>query len=169
MEARAFVPGQWPLQNRHERLRPAVQLDAARIARYAATRCSSPRHLELVSRCSAWSSRSLCRRSPARSSRPIPRSWPQATSRVLDPCRAQRRTARLIRVLDPRAVLTLGDNQYEDGRFADFMDSYRPTWGGSSAGPTRRRATTTTTSRGRAGTSATSVGGRIAARAACTA
>ena len=129
MEARAFVPGQWPLQNRHERLRPAVQLDAARIARYAATRCSSPRHPELVSRCSAWSSRSLCRRSPARSSRPIPRSWPQATSRVLDPCRAQRRTARLIRVLDPRAVLTLGDNQYEDGRFADFMDSYQPTWG----------------------------------------
>lgn len=46
-----------------------------------------------------------------------------------DPCRAQRRTARLIRVMDPRAVLTLGDNQYEDGRFTDFMDSYRPTWG----------------------------------------
>jgi hypothetical protein len=46
-----------------------------------------------------------------------------------DPCRSQRRTARLIRVMDPRAVLTLGDNQYEDGRFADFMDSYRPTWG----------------------------------------
>ena len=46
-----------------------------------------------------------------------------------DPCRAQRRTARPIRVLDPRAVLTLGDNQYEDGRFADFMDSYQPTWG----------------------------------------
>ncbi len=32
-------------------------------------------------------------------------------------------------MIDPRAVLTLGDNQYEDGRFADFMDSYRPTWG----------------------------------------
>jgi acid phosphatase type 7 len=46
-----------------------------------------------------------------------------------DPCRAQRRTARLIRRIDPRAVLTLGDNQYEDGRFTDFMDSYRPTWG----------------------------------------
>jgi acid phosphatase type 7 len=46
-----------------------------------------------------------------------------------DPCRAQRRTADLIRVMDPRAVLTLGDNQYEDGRFTDFMDSYRPTWG----------------------------------------
>ena len=46
-----------------------------------------------------------------------------------DPCRSQRRTARLIRMIDPRAVLTLGDNQYEDGRFADFMDSYRPTWG----------------------------------------
>jgi acid phosphatase type 7 len=46
-----------------------------------------------------------------------------------DPCRAQRQTARLIRRIDPRAVLTLGDNQYPDGRFADFMDSYRPTWG----------------------------------------
>src|SRR5687767_15073809 len=46
-----------------------------------------------------------------------------------DPCRAQRRTADLIGRIDPRAVLTLGDNQYEDGRFADFMDSYRPTWG----------------------------------------
>ncbi|MGI8616426.1 MAG: hypothetical protein ACR2L4_06565 [Actinomycetota bacterium] len=46
-----------------------------------------------------------------------------------DPCRAQRWTTRLIRLLKPRAVLTLGDNQYEDGRFTDFMDSYRPTWG----------------------------------------
>ena len=46
-----------------------------------------------------------------------------------DPCRAQRQTARLIRRIDPRAVLTLGDNQYPDGRFADFMDSYHPTWG----------------------------------------
>jgi acid phosphatase type 7 len=46
-----------------------------------------------------------------------------------DPCRSQRRTARLIGRIDPRAVLTLGDNQYEDGRLSDFMDSYRPTWG----------------------------------------
>lgn len=45
------------------------------------------------------------------------------------PCRAQRRTARLIRAIDPRAVLTLGDNQYEDGRFREFVNSYRPTWG----------------------------------------
>ncbi len=33
MEARAFAPEQRPLQNRHERLRPAVQLDAVRSAR----------------------------------------------------------------------------------------------------------------------------------------
>ena len=46
-----------------------------------------------------------------------------------DPCRAQRRTARLIGRIDPTAVLTLGDNQYEDGRLADFRDSYDPTWG----------------------------------------
>jgi hypothetical protein len=46
-----------------------------------------------------------------------------------DPCLAQRRTARLIGRIDPTAVLTLGDNQYEDGRLTDFRDSYRPTWG----------------------------------------
>jgi acid phosphatase type 7 len=46
-----------------------------------------------------------------------------------EPCRAQRQTARLIRAIRPNAVLTLGDNQYPDGRFADFMDSYHRTWG----------------------------------------
>lgn len=45
------------------------------------------------------------------------------------PCRAQRRTARLIRRVDPGAVLTLGDNQYERGGLRDFRNSYRPTWG----------------------------------------
>jgi hypothetical protein len=39
------------------------------------------------------------------------------------------RTAALIRELDPEAVLTLGDNQYEDGAFADFADDYDATWG----------------------------------------
>lgn len=31
--------------------------------------------------------------------------------------------------MDPRAVLTLGDNQYPDGAYGDFLSSYRPTWG----------------------------------------
>lgn len=46
-----------------------------------------------------------------------------------DPCRAQRQTAALIRKMNPRAVLTLGDNQYPDGAYSDFLSSYRPTWG----------------------------------------
>lgn len=46
-----------------------------------------------------------------------------------DPCQSQRGTARLIRRLDPRAVLTLGDNQYPDGAYSDFLSSYHPTWG----------------------------------------
>lgn len=45
------------------------------------------------------------------------------------PCRAQRGTARLIGRIDPRAVLTLGDNQYQYGALADFRSSYDPTWG----------------------------------------
>jgi hypothetical protein len=45
------------------------------------------------------------------------------------PCRSQRKTARLVRRLDPKAVLTLGDNQYESGALRDFRRSYRPTWG----------------------------------------
>ena len=128
MEARAFVPGQWPLQNRHERLRPAVQLDAARIARYAATRCSSP---GIPNSCRGVQPgpRARCVDAPRRGHRGRSRDVAAGDIACPDPCRAQRRTARLIRVLDPRAVLTLGDNQYEDGRFADFMDSYRPTWG----------------------------------------
>jgi Calcineurin-like phosphoesterase len=45
------------------------------------------------------------------------------------PCRAQRATARIIERLNPNAVLTLGDNQYEHGAFSSFRRSYRPTWG----------------------------------------
>jgi hypothetical protein len=45
------------------------------------------------------------------------------------PCPPQRRTARLVRRLDPTAVLTLGDNQYDSGSLRDFRRSYRPTWG----------------------------------------
>jgi len=46
-----------------------------------------------------------------------------------EPCEGQIGTARLIRRIDPRAVLTLGDDQYPDGGYADFLASYDPTWG----------------------------------------
>lgn len=45
------------------------------------------------------------------------------------PSRHQRQTARLVRSIDPTAVLTLGDNQYPEGAFEDFEASYDPTWG----------------------------------------
>lgn len=45
------------------------------------------------------------------------------------PCDSHRRTARLIGRIGPRAVLALGDNQYEDGSLGDFKASYDPTWG----------------------------------------
>jgi acid phosphatase type 7 len=45
------------------------------------------------------------------------------------PCESHRRTARLIGRIGPRAVLTLGDNQYSDGSLSDFRASYAPTWG----------------------------------------
>lgn len=45
------------------------------------------------------------------------------------PSRPQRRTARLVRSIHPKAALTLGDNQYPDGALADFKSSYDPTWG----------------------------------------
>ena len=46
-----------------------------------------------------------------------------------EPCDGNRGTARLIRKLDPTAVLTLGDNQYEDGALDEFLASYDLTWG----------------------------------------
>jgi hypothetical protein len=45
------------------------------------------------------------------------------------PCQSQIRTARLVRQLDPRAVLVLGDTQYQEGSFPQFLRSYDPTWG----------------------------------------
>jgi hypothetical protein len=45
------------------------------------------------------------------------------------PCPPQRATARLIGVIDPHAVLTLGDNQYERGSLIEYRASYDPTWG----------------------------------------
>ena len=45
------------------------------------------------------------------------------------PCPGHRKTARLIGRIRPNAVLTLGDNQYNDGGLADFRASYDPTWG----------------------------------------
>lgn len=49
----------------------------------------------------------------------------QATS---DTCR-QGATARLVRRLDPKWVLALGDLQYEDGSWTDFKASYGKSWG----------------------------------------
>lgn len=46
-----------------------------------------------------------------------------------EPCDSHRKTARLIGRIRPRAVLTLGDNQYSDGALRDFRASYDPTWG----------------------------------------
>jgi hypothetical protein len=45
------------------------------------------------------------------------------------PCRAQRKTTRLLADIDPDAILTLGDNQYERGSVRAFRRSYDPTWG----------------------------------------
>jgi hypothetical protein len=41
----------------------------------------------------------------------------------------QAATAQLVESLHPTAVLTLGDNAYEDGSDADFRRYYDPTWG----------------------------------------
>lgn len=38
-------------------------------------------------------------------------------------------TATLISAMDPDAVLTLGDNQYDDGALGDYLDDYDHTWG----------------------------------------
>jgi acid phosphatase type 7 len=38
-------------------------------------------------------------------------------------------TARLVRTLDPQVVLTLGDNQYENGTLDKFRRSYAASWG----------------------------------------
>jgi hypothetical protein len=45
------------------------------------------------------------------------------------PCAAQRATARLVRLAGPRAVLALGDTQYQRGTWSDYQNSYDPTWG----------------------------------------
>jgi calcineurin-like phosphoesterase family protein len=46
-----------------------------------------------------------------------------------NPCTGQRETADLLTRIDPTAVLTLGDNQYQRGTLADYRSSYDPTWG----------------------------------------
>src|SRR4029453_11151860 len=46
-----------------------------------------------------------------------------------------RATARLLGKLHPVVVLTLGDNQYENGTLAKFRRSYDRSWGGSRAAP----------------------------------
>jgi len=45
------------------------------------------------------------------------------------PCASHRATARLIGRIGPKAVLALGDNQYDEGSYADYRASYAPTWG----------------------------------------
>jgi hypothetical protein len=45
------------------------------------------------------------------------------------PCQAQIATARLADDLDPRAVFVLGDTQYQEGTFPEYLRSYDPTWG----------------------------------------
>jgi len=45
------------------------------------------------------------------------------------PSDANEQTADLIVALAPTAVLTLGDNQYDDGELSEFLDSYDLTWG----------------------------------------
>lgn len=42
---------------------------------------------------------------------------------------ASRATAQLVRSLRPDAVLTLGDNAYDDGSISDYASKYDPTWG----------------------------------------
>jgi Calcineurin-like phosphoesterase len=41
----------------------------------------------------------------------------------------QAATANLLGILHPTAVLTLGDNQYEDNTFAAYEEVFNPTWG----------------------------------------
>jgi Calcineurin-like phosphoesterase len=41
----------------------------------------------------------------------------------------QQATAELLEAIDPDRVLTLGDNQYPSGAYADFVSFYDPTWG----------------------------------------
>jgi acid phosphatase type 7 len=41
----------------------------------------------------------------------------------------QRRRSKLLLDLDPVVVLTLGDNQYENGTLAKFRRSYHLSWG----------------------------------------
>ena len=41
----------------------------------------------------------------------------------------QMHTSDIIESINPTAVLTLGDNQYEDGVYSNFLVSYEPSWG----------------------------------------
>lgn len=45
------------------------------------------------------------------------------------PSTANEQTADMIEDLAPDAVLTLGDNQYDDGELAEYLESYDLTWG----------------------------------------
>jgi acid phosphatase type 7 len=87
---------------------------------------------------------------PAATAQPVPATRARSAARVIaaagdiacdpgserfrggrgaaDACH-MRATARLVLDLDPEVVLTLGDNQYEDGTLARFRRSYDQSWG----------------------------------------
>jgi hypothetical protein len=46
-----------------------------------------------------------------------------------EPSSATRATARLVDLIDPKVALTLGDNQYPEAAYQDFLTGYDPTWG----------------------------------------
>ena len=45
------------------------------------------------------------------------------------PCEPEQQTAALVEGIGPDAVLVLGDAQYPDGEYDDFLSSYHLTWG----------------------------------------
>jgi hypothetical protein len=51
-----------------------------------------------------------------------------STTSTTLPCK-YKETANIITQINPTAVLTLGDNQYDSGALADFQNYYNPSWG----------------------------------------
>jgi hypothetical protein len=78
------------------------------------------------------------------------------------PCDSQRQTARLIGRIGPRAVLTLGDNQYDDGALVDYRASCDPTWGRFKVARIDPGTTTTRRANGYSTTSRRARIGRVA-------
>ena len=93
----------------------------------------------------------ICRRNPgARASDPVIAAAGDiacGSGMLKNDCH-QQATSDLVVGLNPTAVLTLGDNQYENGALDAFQKSYDPTWGRFKA-ITFPRSATTSTARGR--------------------